>query len=477
MYNVIIYNYFMKLKISLLIPVLLLTTAFNSCQREDSVVITINVDSEQEISATEGNFKGTLLDNDRFGSAIAAIGDLEVDGVVDLVVGAPGDDSGGSDRGAVWVLFMDSDGTVDMEQKISDREGDFNGILRDGDAFGSAVTGTRIRDLNGDTIRDIAVGAPGDDDGGSDRGAVWILFLNQDGTVQDEAKISASDGNFGGDLDDGDRFGASLALLGDLDGDGVADLAVGAPGDDDGELDAGAIWVLFMNSNGTVRSEQKISLESGGLDALLHSGDAFGAAIANIDTLNGDTVPDIVVGAPGDDDGGVDAGAAWVLFLDANGHAIDQQKISPLDGDFEGVIHPGDEFGYALANAGDVDNDGISDLLVGAPGDDDGGSDSGAAWLLFPGSNGKVNSAQKLSSLEGMLGATLTAGDRFGSAVAGVGNLDMERSTDLAVGAPFTDDGGIDTGSVWVLFMDKVDTSTECERNALFRFLGIVDCD
>jgi hypothetical protein len=75
-----------------------------------------------------------------------------------------------------------------------------------------------------------------------------------------------------------------------------------------------------------------------------------------------------------------------------------------------------------------------------------------------------------------MLGATLTAGDRFGSAVAGVGNLDMERSTDLAVGAPFTDDGGIDTGSVWVLFMDKVDTSTECERNALFRFLGIVDC-
>ena len=183
-----------------------------------------------------------------------------------------------------------------------------------------------------------------------------------------------------------------------------------------------------------------------------------------------------MVGAPGDDDGGVDAGAAWVLFLDANGHAIDQQKISPLEGDFEGVIRPGDQFGYALANAGDVDNDGISDLLVGAPGDDDGGSDSGAAWLLFPGSNGKVNGAQKLSSLEGMLGATLTAGDRFGSAVAGVGNLDMERSTDLAVGAPFTDDGGIDTGSVWILFMDKVDTSTECERNALFRFLGIVDC-
>jgi hypothetical protein len=479
MYNVIIYNYLMKLKISLLIPVLLLTTAFNSCQREDSVVITINVDSEQEISATEGNFKGTLLDNDRFGSAIAAIGDLEVDGVVDLVVGAPGDDSGGSDRGAVWVLFMDSDGTVDMEQKISDREGDFNGILRDGDAFGSAVTAIYgpNGDLNGDQIRDIAVGAPGDDDGGSDRGAVWILFLNQDGTVQDEAKISASDGNFGGDLDDGDRFGASLALLGDLDGDKIADLAVGAPGDDDGEPDAGAIWILFMNSDGTVRTEQKISADSGSLDALLRSGDAFGSAIANIDTLNGDTAPDIVVGAPGDDDGGLDAGAAWVLYLATNGRVIDEQKISPLEGDFEGAIRAGDEFGYALANAGDVDNDGISDLLVGAPGDDDGGTDSGAAWLLFPGPDGKVNGAQKLSPLEGLLGATLVTGDRFGSAVAGIGNLDASRATDFAVGAPFTDDGGIDTGSIWILFMDKVDTSTECERNALFRLLGIVDCD
>jgi hypothetical protein len=369
---------------------------------------------------------------------------------------------------------MDSDGTVDMEEKISSRNGDFNGNLRDGDAFGSAVTG--IGDLNGDTILDIAVGAPGDDDGGVDRGAVWVLFLNQDGTVQNEAKISATDGNFDADLDDGDRFGASLAVLGDLDGDGIADLAVGAPGDDDGEVDAGAVWILFMNSNGTVRTEQKIAFDSGSLEALLRSGDAFGSAIANLDTLNSDTVPDIVVGAPGDDDGGVDAGAVWVLYLASNGRVIDEHKISPLESDFEGAIQPGDEFGYALANAGDVDNDGISDLLAGTPGDDDGGTDSGAAWLLFPGSDGKVNGVQKLSPLEGMLGASLTAGDRFGSAVAGIGNLDRQRATDLAVGAPFADDGGTDTGSIWILFMDKVDTATECERNAIFRFLGIVDC-
>ena len=129
----------------------------------------------------------------------------------------------------------------------------------------------------------------------------------------------------------------------------------------------------------------------------------------------------------------------------------------------EGTIHAGDELGAALANAGDLDRDGISELLAGAPGDDDGGTDSGAAWLLFQGRNGKVNHLQKLSRLEGQLGAALASGDRFGSALAGIGNLDGRRATDLVVGAPFSDDDGIndgtDTGSLWVLFMDKVETT------------------
>jgi hypothetical protein len=444
------------------------------CRIENSTIISINVDSEQQVSASNGNFNGTLQDNDRFGSAVAIIGDLEADGVVDLAVGAPGDDDGGSDTGAVWLLFMNRDGTVDLESKISTNEGKFNGTLQDGDDFGRAVTG--IGDLNGDAILDIAVGAPGDDDGGADRGAVWVLFLNQDGTVRSEAKISANDGNFGGSLDDGDRFGAALAVLGDLNGDGNPDLAVGAPGDDDGDTDSGAVWILFMNSNGTVSREEKIAFDSGGLGALLRSGDAFGSAIANIDDLNRDSVTDIAVGAPGDDDGGIDAGAAWILYLASDGRVRDQRKLSTLEGNFDGAIRAGDAFGAALANAGDLNLDGISELLVGAPGDDDGGTDSGAVWLLFTDRDGKARSAQKLSSQQGQLGATLTGGDRFGSAVAGIGNLDKLRASDLAVGAPYTDNDGIDTGSLWILFMDRVQTTTECERNAFFRFFGIADC-
>lgn len=461
------------------IPALLLAIALVGCNRDDEEVITVDVDSEQQISATSGNFEGHLDDEDRFGSAVATIGDLEVDGVVDLAVGAPGDDAGNTtDSGAVWILFMDSDGTVDLEEKISINDGDFDGALDDGDAFGSAVAG--IGDLNGDGFLDIAVGAPGDDDGGTDHGAVWILFLNQDGSVQNEVKISSDEGNFSSNLDAGDRFGAAVAVLGDVDGDGITDLAVGAPGDDDDSADTGAVWILFMNSDGTVRTEQKLSFDTGGLEAQLQSGDAFGSAVANINDLNGDGVTDLAVGAPGDDDGAVDAGAVWILFLDADGRVVDEQKLSAEDGDFEGDLGSGDAFGQALANIGFLDGDSITDLAVGAPGDDDGGIDSGAVWLLFYGGDGKVNHAQKLSPLEGGLEATLAAGDGFGSAVTGIGNLDAEHATDLVVGAPFTDDDDnetIDTGSLWVLFMDDVDTSTECERNALFRFLGILDCN
>lgn len=100
---------------------------------------------------------------------------------------------------------------------------------------------------------DIAVGMPFDDDGVTSRGAVWILFRHSNGTAKGIRKISDTEGGFAGVLDESDQFGLSSAPLGDLDLDGVADLAVGAPLDDDGSNGRGAVWVLFLNTNGTVK--------------------------------------------------------------------------------------------------------------------------------------------------------------------------------------------------------------------------------
>ena len=431
-----------------------------------------------------------LDDSDWFGGSVAALGDLDGDGVGDLAVGARGDDGGDTDRGAVWVLFLDTGGTVKAHRKISDTEGGFTGVLDNYDGFGVSVVA--LGDLDGDGVGELAVGAWRDDDGGANRGAAWILgvaaapiacgnsvldpleqcddggsvdgdgcsavceiedrvelfgqaqggtvgfTINQvvvsvvttpgqtaaqvianlaaavgadptlaalgttalaignalvtngtvngvidtdaglswapPGTVFWEQKISDTEGGFSGVLDDSDGFGWSVAALGDLDGDGVGDLAVGSAWDDDGGADRGAVWVLFLNTDGTVKAHQKISDTEGGFTGVLDDGDRFGRSVAALGDLDGDGVGDLAVGAYGDDDGGANRGAVWVLFLDTDGTVKAHQKISDTEGGFTGVLDDADYFGWSVAALGDLDGDGVADLAVGATGDDDGGA-------------------------------------------------------------------------------------------------------
>lgn len=453
-------SFYQYLSRGLLVAFCLVLTGFDGfkCSNEDedssggSTGTEIRVEDEQKISANSGNFDGKLEPDDRFGSALANIGDLEADGVTDLAVGTPGNDDGGSDRGAVWVLFMDDTGEVDTEQKISDTTGGFNGSLADGDEFGSALAA--IGDLDKDNVFDLAVGVPGNDDGGTDRGGVWILFLDIDGTVLESQKIAASRGGFDGKLDDDDRFGSAIAGIGDLDGDGITDLAVGAPNADDGVTDAGAVWILFMNDDGTVDSSEKISRIAGGFNGTIRADDHFGAALAGIGDLNNDGIPDLAVGAPGKDERGPERGAVWILFLNSDGSVLDEQLIADREGDFEGRLRDDDRFGSALASVRDLNNDGIQDLAVGAPNDDDGAEDAGALWLLLMTMDGKVDGWQKISRDAGKFNGNLDAGDNFGASLAGTGNLDNRNLDDLAVGTPGNDDGGQDQGANWILFME-----------------------
>jgi hypothetical protein len=423
----------------------------SSGSSSSSSATTTEVESEQKISAREGGFSANLNPGDRFGSALADTGDLEGDGVTDLAVGAPGDDEGGTDRGAVWILFMNSDGTVDTQQKIADSSGSFDGKLDDADRFGSAVAA--LGDLNADGVNDLAVGAPGDDDGGTDRGAVWILFLDAVGKVRLSQKIADTSGGFGGTLNDGDQFGSAVASIGDLDGDGIGDLAVGAPDANESGTGRGEIWILFMDQDGRVKSQQKIADGSGGFKGSLNDGDHFGDAVSTLGDLDGDGIPDLAVGAPGDDDGGTDRGAVWILFMDRDGRVRSEQKIADGSGNFKGDLNDNDGFGSAVADPGDLDGDGTPDLAVGAPGSDDGGTDRGAVWLLFLDEAGKVSSNRQISSTNGNFGGKLDDGDQFGSAITGLGDLDGNGMPDLAVGAPLDDDGGTDKGAVWVLFL------------------------
>ncbi len=417
--------------------------------------------SHQKISDTEGGFTGMLDNGDSLGGVLAPLGDLDGDGVGDVVVSAVKDDDGGPAAGAAWIMFLNSDGTVKAHQKISATSGGFTGALSAGDQFSDGLAA--LGDLDGDGVIDLAAGAPLDDDGAIDAGAIWILFLNTDGTVKGHQKISATTGGFTGDLDGDDQFGHKLALLGDLDADGVVDMAVGAPRDDDGVSGAGAVWILFLNTDGTVKAHQKISNTQGGFTGTLGFGDVFGGAVDSIGDLDADGVIDLIVGANNDDGGGTFRGAVWILFLNANGTVKTHQRISDDEGGFTGTLEDEDFFGVAVGSVGDLDGDGVLDVAVGARRDDDGGGDRGAVWILLLNTDGTVKSHQKISNTEGGFTGALDNVDTFGSAVVLLGDLDLDGARELAVGAPFDDDGGSDRGAVWVLSLESVPATPEAQ--------------
>ena len=269
-------------------------------------------------------------------------------------------------------------------------------------------------------------------------------------TVRDHVKISELSGNFQPALDNNDQLGGGTFLIGDLNNDGVDDIGIGAKGDDDGGTDRGAVYVCFMNANGTVQSTQKISDLVGGLQGSLTNTGAFGRGCP-IGDMNNDGIPDIAVGENRCDDGGTRRGAVWILFLNANGTVQSEQKISDLAGGFTATLDNDDRFGTAVDNIGDLNNDGVTDLIVSAPHDDDGGFDRGAFYLLFMNANGTVNSYVKHSSL------TVTGldnSDYFGTDVAGLGDWNNDGVEDVMVTARADDDGGTNRGATYIITLN-----------------------
>ncbi len=376
----------------------------------------------------------TLQPNDQFGTSVASLGDLDGDGIGDLAVGAYNAEVNGIQGGAVFVLFMNDDGTVRSFTTIGN-ETSGGPTLSDFDNFGSSLAS--IGDLNGDGVPDLAVGAMRDDTGPTlAGGALYVLFMNVDGTVASSTKIARDIGG-GPTLGDFDFFGTSVTSLGDHDGDGITDLAVGGYGGD--------VHVLFMNADGTAKSTTRITEGvGGGPPAGYH--ERFGSAVASLGDIDGDGIGDLAVGAEADGD----SGAVYILFLNADGTVKSFTKIDDRNGGgpFLGFD---DRFGASLASLGDRDGDGITDIAVGAVDDDTAGFSDGAVHLLFLNSDGTVRDKTKITNIAGPI---QPFSSHFGSSISSIGDLNGDGIADLAVGN--TRDGtggGQSVGSVHVLFM------------------------
>jgi hypothetical protein len=399
----------------------------------------------QRINELDGGFTGALDPDDYFGTAFAALGDLDGDGVEDLAVSAPLDDDGGVDRGAIWILFLNPDGSVASQAKISQTSGGFTGTLADGSVLGHQLA--TAGDLDGDGAPELAAfcGQPN---------RLWILFLNANGTLHGQTEIRASDPAFGGVPMARDFSYGGLAALGDTDGDGLGDLALGAPWDDGR---AGALWILRLQANGTLKTAHRIAEGVGGFTGDLvpfvygsSYGDQFGSAIVQLGDLNGDGNRELGVGAQWAEH----LGSFWILYMDANEQVLSQIEYGiddyglPLPSGSYGTSH---QFGWL----GDLDGDGVGELALEFTGVDLQGGPlyEGAVVVAFPRSDGSIQKRLVISHQRGGLG-NLIRGTGFGNAPTLIGDLDGDGGPEMAVGAYYDRSSGEDTGAAWILALD-----------------------
>ncbi|MEO0793661.1 MAG: hypothetical protein AAFX93_00780 [Verrucomicrobiota bacterium] len=347
------------------------------------------------ISGSDGSVIRSIIGdnvNGNLGTSVSGLGDINNDGRADFVAGAPGSSN---ELGSAHVYSgLDGSTLHDFDGSSPDRN------------FGSAVSG--IGDVDGDQRPDIVVGTRLDS-----------VFTNV-GRVSVYSGANGSEllGLSGGQFDG--QFGTSVAGIADINNDGRADLVVGEPGSNNLR---GTVRAISGSDGGQIFQVDNVDLD-----------DDFGFSISEAGDVNNDGVVDFVVGAPE-----IFSGSGYIAVI--SGAGFEGGTANPEILNVSGATQ-NEAFGHSVSGLGDVNEDGYDDLLIGAPTASDNGTFSGKT-IVISGLDG--------STLFSFVGDG--ANDQFGSSVSAAGDLNGDGITDFIVGAP---NGGENDGGYARVYLSQV---------------------
>jgi hypothetical protein len=367
------------------------------------------------------------------GYSVSGAGDVNGDGYADLIIGADAYDAGQADEGAAFVFLGSASGIADGNPAAAAAQLESDQALA---YMGYSVSGAG--DVNGDGYADVIVGAVDYAAGQAKEGAAFVFLGSASGIADGNPATAAAQ------LESDQAYaemGYSVSGAGDVNGDGYADVIVGAQRYDAGQIDEGAAFIFLGSASGIADGNPTTAatqLESNQTSAFM------GDSLSDAGDVNGDGFADVIVGAAWFSAGETWEGAAFVFMGSASGIADGNPATAAaqLESDqVQGLL------GYSVSGAGDVNGDGFADVIVGADGYDAGETDEGAAFVFMGSASGIADGNPATAA------AQLEADQEYaylGTSVSGAGDVNGDGFADVIVSAAYYDAGQVDEGAAFV---------------------------